>query len=407
MITSTQFTAFLKENYTKEVIRDLTLKQNKYWNMVKKNESVGGTDYKVPVISASNTRRSCDFPTAQAAADNTGYQAFAVTLQQDFALASWSGKILRQSEGDANAFASVVKSEMDRTVRALQRSYAVKTTRTGTGSCGNVATSGITTVTLTLSKPEDAANFEVGDSVGVSATDGGALRGSPSYATITAIDRVGGKLTTGSNWASQISGITDADYIFKQGDAANGSTNVATEGILSWVVPAATVSASLFYGVNRSVDKQRLAGVYVDNTTPAAPIDEFLVTLVSTTQANGGDPDSIFLNPSKARQVINRMSSKIVRSEQKSGKIGFGGVELLTDVGELMMYQDINFDPTYAFVLQMDTWEVISAGAPIGILEGDDNEILRIYNADGYELRMGGYPNQVCHAPGFNAVGTI
>lgn len=404
MISAVQFTAFLKENFTEDVIRDMTLKQNKFRNMLRKNEKVGGTDYKVPVISASNTRRSCDFPTAQSAADNTGYKAFAVTLMQDFAVASWSGKILRQSEGDANAFANVVKAEMDRTVRALERSYAIKTTRTGTGGCGNVGST--STTALTLSKPEDAANFEVGDSVGVSATDGSALRGSPSYLTITAIDRIGGVLTAGSNW-STIASITNGDFIYKQGDAANGSANVACEGYASWVIPASSVSSTLFYGVDRSVDKQRLAGVFVDNTTTQAPIDEFLVNLVSTTQANGGDPDAIFLNPSKGRQVINRMSSKIVRSEQKSGKIGFGGVELLTDVGDLMLYQDINFDPTYAYVAQMDTWELVSAGPAVGILEGDDNEILRIYNADGYELRMGGYPNLVCHAPGFNAIGTI
>lgn len=405
MITSTEFTAFLKENFTKETIRDMTLKQNKFWNMLKKNEDVGGTDLKVPVISASNTRRSGTFSVAQAAPDNVGYRSFAVTEKDDYAVASWSGKILKQSEGNANAFAGVVKSEMDRTVRALQRSMAIKLSRTGTGSFATVGayTSG---TTFTLAQTEDAANIEVGDAIGSSATDGSALRGSPTYVTVTAINRQTGVVTGGAAW-STITSFAAGDFLYKQGDAANAGANIVTEGVLSWVVPATTVSATPFYGLDRSVDKQRLAGYYADNSTDQLPIDEFLVNLVSATQANGGDPETVFLNPTKARQLVNRMSSKIVRPEQRSAKIGFGGVELLTDTGELMLYQDINFDPRYAHVFQMDTWEAISAGPAIGILEGDDKEILRIYNADGYELRMGGYPNLVNHAPGFNSVGTI
>lgn len=409
-ISSTEFTAMLKENFTKDAIKDLARRKDRFRTMIPKNTKVGGEDYKVPVINAYSARRSCDFVTAQSTiADNTGYQAFKMTLAQDYAVASWTGKVLKQTEGDENAFARVMKSEMDRAIRAAYRSQAIKLFRTGTGSVA-VINSGATvaSLVLTLSNVADAQNFEVGEQVGASATDGGGLRGSPSYATITSVDRTAGSIsTTGSNWSAQISGLTAGDTLFKRGDAQNGGTKVAIEGWLSFGPASSAALSSAFYNVTRSVDQSRLACLFKDNTTDQKPIDEFLVDCVSEVLTNGSDPDFAFLNPRKYRVLINRAQTKLVRSENKKAQVGFGAVELLCDDGVLPVYSDVNCPEPNVMMGQMDTWELVSPGESIGILEDDKQEILRVYNADSYEVRIGGYPQLANHAPGFNLTGIV
>lgn len=409
-ISSTEFTAMLKENFTKDAIKDLARRKDRFRTMIQKNTKVGGEDYKVPVINAYSARRSCDFVTAQTTiADNTGYQAFKMTLAQDYAVASWTGKVLKQTEGDENAFARVMKSEMDRAIRAAYRSQAIKLFRTGTGSVATINSGAtVASLTITLANVADAQNFEVGEQVGASATDGGALRGSPSYVTISAIDRSLGSLsTTGSNWSAQIASLAVGDTLFKRGDAQNNGTKVAIEGWLSFGPAASTALSSAFYNVTRSTDQSRLACLFKDNTTDQKPIDEFLVDCVSEILANGSDPDFAFLNPRKYRVLINRAQTKLVRSDNKKAQVGFGAVELLCDDGVLPVYSDVNCPEPNVMMGQMDTWELVSPGESIGILEDDKQEILRVYNADSYEVRIGGYPQLANHAPGFNLTGIV
>lgn len=409
-ISTTEATAILKTNYTKDTIRESGRRKDVFRDKIKKNTDVGGDGYKVPMITALTPRRSCDFTVAQSSiSDTAGYDAFTMTLAQDYAVASWTGKVLKQTEGDANAFARILKLEMDRAIRSAYRSQAIKLYRTGTGSVSTIASDAtVASLVLILANPSDAHNFERGEQVGFSATDGGGLRGSPSYVTISAVDRTAGTIsTTGSNWSAQVSGLAVGDFIFKRGDAQNGGSKVAMEGWLSFGPASSAALSSSFYGVTRSNDQSRLACLFKDNSTDQKAIDEFLVDCVSEVLANGGDPDFAMLNPRKFRVLVNRAQTKLVRSDNAKARVGFGSVELLCDDGVVPVYSDVNAPEPNVFMGQMDTWELISPGESIGILEDDKQEILRVYNADQYEVRIGGYPQLANHAPGFNLTGTL
>lgn len=411
-ISAANFTAFLKENYTYDTFADVSLgmKSAKLYHMLKKNEKIGGDSYKVPLIYGSNTRRSATFATAQAAADSTSYAAFKMTLAQDYCLSTWSGKAMKSSEGDANAFAALVKVEMDRSIRALTHSMATKLFRSGHGSiCTISSTATVASAALILNNASDAANWEVGDVVVASATDGSALR--TGSATISAINRSTGTLTTaGGNWSTQITSLATGDMLYKSGDASNTGATICVEGLRSFGPAATTALTAAYYNVTRSTDQSRLAFWFHDNTAAGNgdPIDECLVKAVSAVKANGGDPDAIFLNPVKYRSLLNRMSTKITRVDQKKGEISFGKIVLLTDDGEIAVYSDVHQDERYADILQLDTLELVSPGPAIGFLDFDGaGDFLRVYNGDSYEARLGGYPQLACNAPGFNGVVTL
>jgi hypothetical protein len=54
-------------------------------------------------------------------------------------------------------------------------------------------------------------------------------------------------------------------------------------------------------------------------------------------------------------------------------------------------------------MLQLDTWKLISLGPVPKVLKYEDRmELLRVYNSDSSECRVGAYSNVVCGAPGWN-----
>ena len=84
-----------------------------------------------------------------------------------------------------------------------------------------------------------------------------ALRASGASITITGVDRDLGVLTFASTAA--ITGLTNADSIFANGDYTAANDKLKCSGLLDWI-PSTTPSATTFFGVDRSTDPTRLAG---------------------------------------------------------------------------------------------------------------------------------------------------
>ena len=417
MVGQTDLAAVLKERYPEPSdVENLARRNQPFFEMVDREETQGGQDLRIPIIIGTNSRRSCTFSVAQGASDNAlqSYQAFKMTLAQDFCVASWSAKVLKVSDGDANSLVQVVDGEMKRSVQALERSYGIKLFRTGTGSVcqlDSTVTGGQSTVKLF---PKGSAqHIELGDGLQASATDGSALLGSSAVGYVIAVDRSADTVTlsaTAGGAAATINTISGSTwlanhFLYKQGDAANAGANIACEGILSFV-PASTAGlGTAFYNVTRSADPVRLAGDRLDNTSLTLPIDEILVYAITQAEINGAEVDAVFLHPYQMRDLINRMSSKIVRSDQKKGKIGFSSIALLSDSGkEVPLYSDINCDYRYGVVTQMNTWKLISAGPAIHVDNFDGNEFLRTSTSAGYELRLQGYSQLTNCAPGWTTL---
>jgi hypothetical protein len=421
MISQTDFSAFLKERYPgPKDIMDLCRKNRAFFEMVERDETQGGQDLRIPLIVGSNARRSCTFSVAQAGSDNasSSYQAFKMTLAQDYCVASWGAKLLKVAEGDANSLEQVVDAEMRRSVQALELSYGIKLWRTGTGSvCTLDSTVNVASAAaLKLSPRGSAQHFELGEQLQLSATDGSALRNAGASVYVVAVDRAADTITvaaTAGGAAAAINATIAAaaagDFVYKKGDAVNGgSTNLAVEGVLSFIPPSTSGLGTAFYNITRSADPVRLAGDRIDNSSLSLPIDELLVYAVTQAEINGADVDAIFLHPYQTRDLVNRMSAKIVRTDQKKGKIGFGSLALLTDSGkEVPIYSDIGCDYRYGLVTQMNTWKLISAGPPIHVDNFDGNEVLRTSSDSGYEMRFQGFPQLTNCAPGWSVIVTL
>lgn len=392
------FAAALKQLYKEPTIINLVYKKNPVLALIKKTEDFYGDVEKYPVKYSNPQGASASFSAALANKQASALQAFLLSRVSDYSTANIKGETIEVSRNNVGAFMSALKSEMDGAFDTFGLRNAAALFRSGTGTIGQIsAASNVATATITLANPSDAVNFFVNQTLQANATDGG----TPKAGTviITKVNRVTGELTASAAFSTGIATIAAGDFLL-----TNGDNNAKMSGFASWIPMSSTVSATPFFGVDRSVDKNFLAGVYTNGV--GAPIEEALIQCVSDVDKNGGDPDVIFANPDRVADLIKSMGAKAQYEQMKSadGYFGFTSV-LMNGAGRVMkVISDRNCQIDRAYVMTWDDWEIRSANKMAHILGLDGLDILRQASDDSYEVRVGGYFNLKCKAPARSGV---
>lgn len=363
--------------------------------MIAKYEQFGGENLKLPIKFGIPQGRSASFSTAQANKTNTQLKAFLLTRNKDYSLASIDNETIEASRGNANAFLEAATLEIDGAIESITRSLAIDLYGSGSGSRGQSSTS-TTGTTITLSDIEDVTNFEVGMEIVFSTADGGGSVKSGSV-TIVGVDRDAGTLEVDALTAIDGgSGAAANDYIFVEGDY-----DAKVKGLQGWLPATAPTSGDSFFGVDRSADATRLAGLRFDGS--ALPIEEALIEAASRVAREGGRPDVCFMSYSKYSELEKALGSKVQYIEKKvKDEIGFRGLMIHGPRGPITVVPDQNCPSDRAFMLSMQYWKLYSLGKCPKILDSDGLKMLRESNADAVEVRVGYYAQLGCRAPGFN-----
>jgi hypothetical protein len=394
----TAFAAALKQMYKEPTIANLVYKNNPAYALLKKSEDFYGEVEKYPVLYSNPQGASATFSSALANKQASALQAFLLSRVSDYATANIAGETIEASRNNAGAFMSALKTEMDGAFQIFGLRNGSALYRSGTGSIGQIsATSTVASVTITLSNPADVVNFFVNQTLQAAATDGGAPRS--GTVVVTGVNRANGQLTAAANWSAGITGLTAGDFLL-----VNGDSNLKISGFAGWLPMASTVSSTPFFGVDRSIDKQFLAGVFTDAT--GAPIEEAIIQSASDISTNGGMPDVCFMNPLRYADLIKSMGAKVQYGEIKTpdGYFAFTGVKMHGPNGEINIVSDRNCQSDRAYVMTWEDWSLRSLNKAPHILGLDGLDFLRQGTADGYEIRVGGYMQVKCIAPGRSGV---
>ncbi len=293
---------------------------------------------------------------------------------------------------------------VDSTIRAGVISAASKVFRSGTGTIGQVSTAtSISTGVITLQSPAQISQFAVGQTLQANATDGGTPRAALGY--VIARDISAGTITVASSGqggaAATPSGWTTSDYLLVQGD-----NNAACSGYAAWLPTTAPTSTDNFYGVNRSID-YRLYGIQYSGT--GQPIEEALIDHTLLLAREGAMPDYFFTNFGSYAALQKALGTRREYVDiEGPADIGFRGVNVDTASGPMKCLADRSCQAQTGYVVTLDTWKLISLGPVPEILKYEDRlEMLRVYNADQAECRVGGYYNLTNNAPGWNGAITL
>lgn len=391
----------LKQLYRPAVVNKLVWTNRPLTAWIPKFEQFGGRNMPIPLQYSNPAGRSVTFANAQTYASAAGLEDFLLTRVKDYSVATVDGETADASEGDTYAFLSAMKTQVDGAMNALADAIEMFIPRNGTGSIG--VASATSTVYTTLNPIYDVVNFEVNMEVRSSATDGATLR--TGSATITAINRTTGVLTTDSNWASQITSFVDGDYLSAYGDGQNGgSSATCLAGFQAWL--PTSVTATAFFGVDRTTDT-RLGGQYYDRSS--GTVEEALIDGQSESAMQGGTPDVAWVNNVQFRRLIKEVGSKVMYDKisargagGEEASIGFRAVMLDGDKGPIKVGSAYKMPVQTGVVAQTNSWALNTLGPAVKLLTTDGLKVLRQASADGYEVRVGSYGNVSCNAPIWN-----
>ncbi len=405
----TSFDAALKQHYTNDRVENMVYMDNPFLALVPKMEQFGGRNLPIPLIYGNPQGRSATFATAQTigASSTSQLKAYLLTRVKDYSIATIDNETLEASKGNANAFLEAATVEIDGAINSLTRSLAISLYRTGFGNLGQVANSNMGLSVLTLTNAGDVVNFEVGmqlqfaDSISSST-----LRDSGDYITITGIDRMAGTLTF-AGAISSISGIATNDYIFAKGDRQDSATPSALKvsGLQAWI-PASAPASTAFFGVDRTADVTRLAGLRKDYT--GVPIEEALVDGAALVNREGQKLSHYFMTYEKYAELEKALGSKVQYVDLKvSAEVAFRGIIINSGRGPIKCIPDQNCPVGSIVGTNMEYWKLYSLGKAVRVIDTDGLQMLRQASSDGVEVRYGFYGNLGCRAPASNINITI
>lgn len=242
----------------------------------------------------------------------------------------------------------------------------------GTASRGTISaitkSSSTTATTITLTNANQIVFFEIGMLLVSSATSGSAPSTDTVY--ITAVNRGTGVLTGTSSTAhaSDLSGTWVATgLLYVSGDlpsagATNPSSYLAITGLQAWLPVTAPTSGDNFWGVDRSADPTRLAGVRYDGR--AYTIEEGITNALALLNREGGKPDLCIMDFASYAALVNALGAKVVNVQVKHDEVdvAFDGIRFQSAYGVVTVLADRSCPPQTAYLLTMKTFKLRSLG---------------------------------------------
>ncbi len=323
----------------------------------------------MPLIYGTPQGRSATFSNSQGNQTAPYLASFFVYRVSNYQLATITNELLEATKDSAGAFVDEAKLVMDTSFRNISNDLAHDLFGDASGSRGSI--SSITSGVIVLVDPNSVVNFEVGMALvsyavsgttysqSTSAAIGYVIAVNRSSGTVTVSATAGGSAGTPTNWS------TSFPLLAVQGDSvattagASGTTAsfLKVSGLPAWLPTTAPTSGDSFWGIDRSVDVTRLAGVRFDGS--AESIEEALIDGSSLVAREGGQPDMCFMNFASYAALEKSLGSKVqyVDVKHDEADIAFAGIKIHAPYGPITVIPDRSCPAQTAYLLQMDVWK--------------------------------------------------
>lgn len=275
--------------------------------------------------------------------------AFFVYRASNYQLVTITNEMVEATAGKAGAFVDLVKLNMDTGFRNISNDLAHDLFGDGSGSRGSYANTAISTGLITLDDPNTVVNFEVGMTLvsysvsGLTATQstsanvGFVIAVNRSAGTVTVSATQGGSAGTPTSWSVSF------PFLAVQGDVnfASGGLGIGNGlaqkivGLQGWVPTAAPGGSDSFWGINRSADPTRLAGVRFNGQSES--IEEALIDGSSLVAREGGKPEMCVTNFTSYAALEKSLGAKVqyVSVKHDEADIAFAGITVNAPYGPI------------------------------------------------------------------------
>lgn len=407
----TSFQEALKHKYSPDKLMLMGYDRNPWFGICPKRTDLGGRNLLQPMYHSGGRGKGAS--TIQQAIDNQSQadlKQFVITRAKLYSVASVDRETLKASVGEPHAWLEAETALMDERVYELTQDIAMDMYGSGSGARGTLdATTPVTlnnpaagTDRLHLANKSDIVNFEVGMFIGAADTEIGAVK-DDDYFQVTAIDRTNGYVFVLGN--TETDTAWDAgDFLFERGDAHDATSYKKLRGLKAWVPSVAPVLGDSFFGVDRSVESTRLAGLRYDGTSQA--VHEAVIDAGTLAFREGSRPKIVLINPVQAAEVAKSLQGQaeydVVRSSD--GVVGYDALRIRTGAGTVRLVPDANCPVASAFMLDPEACVLWTLGETLEMVDEDGQVLLRAAAADTFEVRYAMYgqfvvrkPKEICH----------
>jgi hypothetical protein len=383
--------------------------------LIRKDTTGGGNGIKVPMSIAGGQTSTATFATTQTNASNYHSQdkAFTVTVMDKFANARIDHKVIKATRNDLASFGRALAKETQSTIKDFRKSREKQSLRSGNGALC-VSTS-YSTVSVTLPDPSLAHLFEIDMNIVFAASETAALR-SATPSVITGVNTTTGVLTFSAD-VNSTSGYVNGDYLFVSGDVPTGGTAASGKmcivGLAGWNPYTDPSGSESFFGVDRSVFRNRLAGTALNCSSDN--IVDALIKLQSETACSGGTPTFCIMAPFQMRRLVSTLSDKCVYDQMMGrgpddkliANIGFSTVKVQGDQAPIQCISSPFAEYNYIRMIDPEVWVDWSMGDIPEITNAGGDGGTDVSNANQIEYRYAAYSQPYCSDQSTNGVALV
>ena len=388
----TSLDAVIKKLYDDKKVADLTFKKSKLFGMVPKRTDFVGKSYEVPVTLANIAGGSADFADAVANRAGTQHERWSLTRKKNYQTATIDQETMLAMVSDKGAFLRAVTSQLDSAFNAFAADTSWALYADGTGVRGTVTGVPVGNV-ITLASSYEARAFEIGMTIeAFTDTTFGTSHGT---AVVTEINRAAPSITVDA-----IGSIVNTDVLVREGDHG-----AKISGLGAWLEDPSTVTATAFYGVDRTQYLERLAGLRYDNGSSEA-YDVTLRKAGAEIVANDGAPSACFVAPTDLAIIDTALDGdrEFDKVRSQDGHVGYNAIKVHLGGEIVPVLADTWCPPGFAYLLDLSSMVLASAGAYPQFIGDDGAKLHRLEGSDASEFRIGGYGNLCVARPGHNCV---
>lgn len=373
----------------------------------KKDES--GDAVKVPLKLSIGPGQGGTAATAYANAGLANRASFVVTPFKVYQheLVDMSQAVF--TKGDDNAVVDLLLDEAKTAMDGCKKQLDQFLASDGSGTIGTISTATNTSGSswdLVLTLASDVNNFTPNQVLVTKAT---AFNGSLDAGTLV-VNKV-----TASNKTITVtsSGSTPAaTHVLGVSGTMLASTSLATfAGIPAFIPPIASrpVSSTLFFGVDRSVQEQALAGTAYDGTGRDI-LESISVTAHSVANVPGARPDMIVMSYATLGKIQNALQTqgRYVDVQGKDIEVFYRYIEVSGPAGPMYIVPSASWRDDLVAILSSDSWTLGAPGnKPFQPITPDGSVFA---NIPGSDTAVGAYRGAgfvYCNAPGHNGMITI
>ena len=417
----------LKQIYSdQEIVFKLT-EYDPFLREIDRQTDYGGDSFNFANVFANTQGASGDFATAMGGNGGmTQYARFKMDkLSKMYHTARWDREAMLRAAKKRDAFVIALQSEVDSCLEQMRNKLETEVWGNGGGALCQLSSDVAKNTPTLLATAGGAAfladktqiiNLQVNMPIEIAATDGttGAIRTvataafvkSLNYdlATVAIKDVNGNDLawidtpsSAGPPVVPAVPGLSAAtaagDFLFQTGDFRAVMSRIP--GVLGWIPLADPAPGSDWFGVDRSVDRVKLAGSVVD--VGSSSMQEGLIGAMAQAHMLGAaGQDRLYINALRFADLAvemygyNQAGAGVRRGEgDKDQMIGFQGITLMGARGAVKVYPAPRVPRDFGLLTKIADWHLLSCGNVPEIIKEDGLIMRRSTTSDGYIEQFG------------------